>query len=725
HRAALLAVGLAQVALVRGAASQAPLAHATSDQDGGAAARAAMRPPPAAIAGFGDTVTRACRAGRIALVLPGGGVKGIAHIGVIQVLDSLGVRPDLVVGTSMGAIVGALYASGYTGIEIERLARQYPVASAVGLRARFRAPRALGTAPALLIWEQGEASALQLAIGGADETRINNLMSALMLRGNLIARGDFDRLPIPFRAVAADIATGQKVVLGRGDLAEAVRASFAIPLVFEPLVDATGQVLVDGGIAENVPVTVARDAGARFVMVSQLLDTARTKVEPTGGAIAARMMGLLFSQNPPQLRSGDIEITSDVSGQSNLDFSDATIDAMLARGRAAALRIARDTCLPRLPVARGIVPPVARRLVAPGTAYDGRLLLDRTLGVRAQRAVEVDTVMRRLDRLSNAERVRAVWLNPRPSGDSVLFAPVLVRAPRRVLAAGLVFDNDYGGRAWFGGVDRRFLADRMEGSMRGTLGVFRQDVELTGYRAYDNLEYEGTPFVSLLYGHEQVRRFTDRGDELARGDFPDIREIVLRAGYEFPLGLRWQARLGVIGRRWNDTRVTDPAVTTAGATLHLNATWPAWQRNFVADVEATGRFVRATVASSALIERGKLKITPTVRVGWLNREAPLHLWLPLGERDGFAGLRIGERLGVGQLYMTADVAHTLLGPLDVVVTPMAGQTSDDPRAPFSGRWLTGARLGVGAETPIGPLRVQWGRNSVARSLWFLRFGRWF
>jgi outer membrane translocation and assembly module TamA len=75
--------------------------------------------------------------------------------------------------------------------------------------------------------------------------------------------------------------------------------------------------------------------------------------------------------------------------------------------------------------------------------------------------------------------------------------------------------------------------------------------------------------------------------------------------------------------------------------------------------------------------------------------------------------------------MTADVAHTLLGPLDVVVTPMAGQTSDDPRAPFSGRWLTGARLGVGAETPIGPLRVQWGRNSVARSLWFLRFGRWF
>jgi len=232
-------------------------------------------------------VAEACPAGKVALVLPGGGVRGMAHIGVIRALDSLGVVPDLVVGTSMGSIIGALYASGYTGAEIEALTLRFNVGDFVG-RYVPQYPSRVAPSTPLLVWEDG-ADGLSLQTSAAQEGRINTLMSALMLRGNVLARGDFDRLPIPYRAVAADLATGRKVVIGSGDLALAVRASFAIPLVFAP-VPREGRLLVDGGVAENVPVETARQLGATRVIVSQLADTA-TAHGPvaTTGAVAARL----------------------------------------------------------------------------------------------------------------------------------------------------------------------------------------------------------------------------------------------------------------------------------------------------------------------------------------------------------------------------------------------------------------------------------------------------
>ncbi|MCU0618306.1 MAG: patatin-like phospholipase family protein [Gemmatimonadaceae bacterium] len=679
--------------------------------------------PPVATAAAAAAPGPACQGGSLALVLPGGGVKGIAHIGVIQILDSLGIRPDLVVGTSMGAIVGALYASGWTGYEMEALAKRFPVASAIGLQTYFRTPRSLGTAPTLLRWEQG-ARGLTLDLGAADETRVNNLVSALMLRGNLLARGDFDRLPIPFRAVATDLVTGKRVVLGRGDLARAVRTSFAIPLVFQPLADSSGHPLVDGGIAENVPVDVARGLGARRVLVSQLLDTLIT-VEPTGASIAARMMGLLFQQNAPVLRPGDVEVVSDVSGQSNLDFADATIEAMLERGRGAARRLLADSCLPRGARARGVLPPVARAAVVEGTGRAGRRLVVTTLGLTPSAAIELDTVMTRLDRLSEAEAVRAVWLNPQPRGDSVVFAPVLRYAPRRVIGAGIAIDGDYGPRGWFGITDRRLFHDRIEGAVRGTLGEFRQDLEFSARRAYENPEFEASPFLSLTYGHEQVRRFAPNGDELPRSTIPDIREAVLRVGWEVPFGPRFGLRAGLVGRQWRGDPA-DPGVrSTAGLGARLTGSWPAQRRTLVAEAEATPRFIRTTVVASALLERGRLTVTPTLRAAWMNERAPPHLQLPLGDRDGFAGLRIGERLGVAQLYAAADASWGIFGPLDAVATVMVGQSARDAARPLAGGWITGARLGVGAETPIGPLRVQYGFNDADRNLWFLRLGRWF
>src|SRR5690606_23315634 len=122
----------------------------------------------------------------------------------------------------------------------------------------------------LLIWEEGERG---FALQGASirQSSVNALLNAMLLKANLQARGDFDRLPIPLRVVATSLADRSAVVIGGGDLAQAVRASVAIPLVFTPeTID--GQLLTDGGLVANIPVAVARAAGAGRVIVSDVTD---------------------------------------------------------------------------------------------------------------------------------------------------------------------------------------------------------------------------------------------------------------------------------------------------------------------------------------------------------------------------------------------------------------------------------------------------------------------
>ncbi len=129
-------------------------------------------------------------------------------------LDSLGIRPDLIVGSSIGAITGALYASGYSGHEIDSIVRVLPIASVIRSYSPG-APGVIGALPAFAVWEKyGRGFALQT--GAVRESEVNALMSALLLRGNLLARGDFDHLPIPWRGIGTRLSTRKAVVFSTG-----------------------------------------------------------------------------------------------------------------------------------------------------------------------------------------------------------------------------------------------------------------------------------------------------------------------------------------------------------------------------------------------------------------------------------------------------------------------------------------------------------------------------
>jgi NTE family protein len=202
---------------------------------------------------------------KIGLVLSGGGAKGIAHVRVLQVLDSLGIRPDYIAGTSMGSVVGALYASGYTGHQIDSITKSIHWAemfsnsvsfSEINIEEKDEFGRYIYELPL-------KGLTPQFPLGVVEGQKIEELLSDLFFPVNTVS--DFNKLPTPFLCVAADIVKGEPVILRKGSLAASVRASMSIPTVFSP-VRIDGRLLVDGGVYMNLPVTYCREMGADFII---------------------------------------------------------------------------------------------------------------------------------------------------------------------------------------------------------------------------------------------------------------------------------------------------------------------------------------------------------------------------------------------------------------------------------------------------------------------------
>jgi NTE family protein len=221
---------------------------------------AASSPPGAAEA--------PARAPRIGLVLSGGGARGTAHVGVLKVLDQLHVHVDAIAGTSMGAVVGGLYASGMSGEQIEQLMRTVDWQDAF----RDRPPRAdLGyrrkqeDRDYLVNLPLGfHGKKLQIPTGLVQGQKLVQILRTATLP--VAGIHDFDQLAVPFRAVATDLETGEAVIMRSGDLTTALRASMSAPGVLTPT-EREGRLLVDGGLVENLPIDVARAMGVDVLIV--------------------------------------------------------------------------------------------------------------------------------------------------------------------------------------------------------------------------------------------------------------------------------------------------------------------------------------------------------------------------------------------------------------------------------------------------------------------------
>ena len=286
---------------------------------------------------------------KLVLVLSGGGARGVAHVGVLKVLEELHIAPDMVIGTSMGSIVGGLYAAGWTPEQIEGLVNRIDwegvfTDSVPRKDKSFR--RKQDDRPMLI---QGRLNFVGLKpVLPTGVIRGQKLEFILRILESLSpAASDFDHLPIPYRAVAADIATGEAVVLDSGSLATAMRASMSIPGAFPP-VQRDGRDLVDGGITANLPVGIAKQLGAEAVIAVDISSQLLEEGQQLGSfaSVIGHLNSLLTAGNVGRDRMligpGDLLITPELGDISFAGFDRVTEAARIgeeaARAQADQLR---------------------------------------------------------------------------------------------------------------------------------------------------------------------------------------------------------------------------------------------------------------------------------------------------------------------------------------------------------------------------------------------------
>ena len=278
---------------------------------------------------------------RIGLVLGGGGARGYAHVGVLKKLEEMRIPYDYIAGTSMGSIVGGFLATGMESVELAQVVREADwddlfkdKTNRADQPFRRKEDDNLGLfGPKLGI---GKDSSL-LPKGVVSGQKVIFMFESVT--SQRVNTTDFDQLPIPYRAIATDIVSGDMVVIGEGELSMAMRASMAVPAVFDP-VRRGDALLVDGGLVRNLPVDVARDMGADVVIAVDVGTKLAGKEEITNAlTIVYQMSGLLTVHNTDvqieSLLENDVLITPDIGDKiGSADF--AKLDEAIPLGYAAA-----------------------------------------------------------------------------------------------------------------------------------------------------------------------------------------------------------------------------------------------------------------------------------------------------------------------------------------------------------------------------------------------------
>lgn len=653
---------------------------------------------------------RAAR-GQEALVLGAGGARGLAHAGVVVGLERLGRQPEIVVGASMGAIVGALYAAGYEPEAIWRLiaSEDWP---------------ALFTPAPLLLGPEREARypALRLDINPATgevgqglvpDWRINRTLVRLLFDPQARSRGDFDRLPRRFRAAAADLETGRLVVLGSGDLARAVRASMAVPGVFSP-VPWDGRLLVDGGVANYLPVSVARSLGARFVVAVDVLRPPPMPLRFDPLELGLRGLRLVFLNTLRPDAPPDVLVLPRLDPRLPEAVFLRDPEPLLHAGLAATLEALGPAAEGR-GVPRPLPPPPdslgALVVEAPEPALEA--LVRRAFRDAAPAPYDPGRVREAVDRLYGTGIFTGVWPRVEPGTDRAPTLRVLAQATEpTALAAAVGYDNDRGPRGWAA------FQGRVAGGAPAELALAASAHELERWAAASGrlFSLRWPPLAWSGGGHYRERsvRLFREGEDVGE------REVRRLGGW---IGAEWRRLspevVAVATLQAERVEVEDGAGGASwGPLLRLAGVEPFFRIVGVpARLEGEIRFgeveyrrVRGGGSLEAGVGRFRLAALADLA---LARGGPPPDALPaLGDERLLPGLRWGELRGRTRVVAGADVAYPIplegFARLRVRGGTASGAFGDPDEAD---RWLAGVELGALWSTAFGPLSLAAGANT--------------
>jgi predicted acylesterase/phospholipase RssA len=655
---------------------------------------------------------QSCPAGPRALVLSGGGARGMAQVGAIGALDSVSHRVDLVIGTSIGAVVGALYASGYDAGRVDS------IANAVELSSIFRAsqplaPRAFGPVVPLLYWEEGRGG-ISLTAGSALEARVNSRLNRALLAGNLEAGGDFSLMPVPFAALAADLATREPVILRGGDLARAVRASSGIPLVLRPhLIE--GRYLVDGGIADNVPLGVARSLGARSATIIDVTSGLSDSLDVTSTAsVARRLVDHLMLDSGDSIGPGDLYIRPALGAFDNFDFSPASARRASRLGREAALAALDGLDCPAAPRpgrSRGPYRISSVQVIAPRQA--DRRFVQRAFGIYAGDTVSLERIHRAYQDLERSPEPREVWLNPSREEDGLRFDITLVPPPPRAAGMLLAYDHDYGGRIGGLFLDRTLSGGRFQFAAAVTLSRYQQRLR-AALRPEPVSWNPLVPALHLKLGHDALRFIGADGAELPS---LDVLDVEARLALERVVASSWALDAGPLLHYFDSDSGRG---TAAGFSITARRGSELALPRVSAEAIWTTEWKLAAAAAAARHAAGGWELRVAGRFTATDLVPPEHQ-PTLGGSEGFPGYALFDLRGVREAFAELSAARRLLGPLEARVALAGGRAW----LSHTDEWLGGTRLTVEIPTPAGSLRGGYGWATSGRGAVFVRLGAWF
>ncbi len=647
---------------------------------------------------------------------------------MLRALEEEGIRPDVIYGTSMGAVVGAMYASGYTSAQIEeQVTRMNWLALFSPTPGEYEWRTITLARPWLTL--EGVQGTIKLPGGFVEPERLEFEMARSYLRADAIAQGDFDRLPIPFRAVASDANTLADVTLNSGSVAQAVRASLAIPVVFPP-VWLDNRLLVDGGLAANLPLAQARKEGFDALLaVDVALPLPGLTENSSALEIGLAILDRLDKRGQPDsLIAGEQLIWLKLEGFSAADFLAGK--EMIARAYedaapqvrefarkigSAAADSARTFEPPQMPPIRGPVAwkdrdgQEAKRAETAGDEF-GELPSD---------SFYVRELAPGLGRVYRSGLLNSAWPTFRVNGDSTDLSFIVNerKVVELALAAGWDLDRKVRGQAVLS-LRPRSNPLPIHMVLGGTARTLGSNV-FVGFepRALDR--GSGGWFVRGNFRRSETRIFSAE----------DEYDIVENNRFEGFVGAQLAPATGdIIQVGGGYGTADDPSLYRAGPIANFRSDAAgAFSRHFrfFAQFGPDGyESGDATLSVTALVR--PLTIRPSISVAFASETAPLDEWPSLGGPETLGGLRYGEWLGRSSFSASLTVMHRTGRLFDVFAALQAGRVEDAIGRPdLSGAIRFAGDFGVQIDVPLGPLRIDWGITEGGQNRVDLAFGQYF
>jgi NTE family protein len=389
---------------------------------------------------------------KIGLVLSGGGAKGMAHIGVLKVMERAGIVPDYITGTSMGSIVGGLYALGYTADELEQIVYEMDWdklltnridLDGVAIEEKQYYGRYIAELPV-------NGLAVGLPKGLIEGQKLSETLTVLTRSSHNI--NDFSKLSIPFACVATDLASGEPVLLDKGSLPECIRASMAIPTVFTP-VEIDDRLLVDGGLVRNFPVEEVLAMGADIVIgifVSSDLEP-KEKLNNIFSVLMQSAWVTSAFDTRRQRQLVDLYIEPDLEGYSTGSFKSSP--EIIRRGEEAGLahfeqfkkladsvyRAANPERPPRLPLQHAYR---INRITIVGSQQIPDRLITGKLGIEPNDTLSIDEIERRITLLHGTGYFTKITYQLRKTGEGTDLIVKTIEAPDGLLKVGAHYDSE-------------------------------------------------------------------------------------------------------------------------------------------------------------------------------------------------------------------------------------------------------------------------------------------